>query len=490
VAGNGARPRLEVGIVGAGFGGLGMGVRLDQLGGVDYTIFERGPTVGGVWRANTYPGAACDVQSHLYSFSFAPGHEWSRGYAPQSEILAYLERVADDFGLRPRLRLNTTVESADFDAESGRWTISTDEGEQRAFDVIVTACGQLKDPAIPRIAGAEDFAGPAFHSAQWEHDVDLAGRRVAVIGTGASAIQFVPEVAREAAQTTIYQRSAPWILPKSDRSYPEWERRLFARFPARVAAARLAYFLFYELATYAFTGTEWAMRGGEAIADRYRRSELEDPGLLAKATPDYPMGCNRVLISSDWYPTLKRPDVELVAGGPGRITRDGVVGPDGEERPADVIIYGTGFRTHDFVAPMRITGLEGRELDDVWGERPEAYLGATVSGFPNMFVLYGPNTNHGSGSVPYTIECQHRYVADAVRRLRDGGFRWMDLRPEAQERWRREIEERSRSTRWLTGGCGNWYVHEGVNTNNWPGPWLEYRRRTHRIDPGDYRVAV
>ena len=491
MSGNGDGRRLHVGIVGAGFGGIGMGAKLVEQGECDLEIFERGDTVGGVWRANTYPGAACDVQSHLYSFTFAPGHEWSRRYAPQPEILSYLERCTDRFGLRPHIRLNTTVEAASFDEASGRWTLTTDVGEERSFDVLVTACGQLKDPAIPRIEGVGDFAGPAFHSAEWDHDVDLAGKRVAVLGTGASAIQFVPEVAKVASQTTIYQRSAPWILPKADRAYPEWERRLFRRFPLRVAAARLGFAAFYEFGTYAFTGTEWAMRPLQKVADRTREKGLPDPDIRAKATPDYAVGCKRVMVSNDWYPTLMRPDVELVAGEVQRITSNSVIGPDGVGRDADVIIYGTGFRSHDFVAPMDISGLGGRDLNELWAERPEAYLGTTVSGFPNMFVLYGPNTNHGSGSVPYTLECQFRYVLDAIRRLRDGGFRYLDLRPETQAEWRREMEERSRGTAWVAGGCTNWYLNgEGVNTNNWPGPWIEFRRRTHRINPGDYRVAV
>jgi cation diffusion facilitator CzcD-associated flavoprotein CzcO len=491
VSTNGDRRRLEVGIVGAGFGGLGMGIQLDRLGDTDYTIFERGETVGGVWRANTYPGAACDVQSHLYSFSFAPGHEWSRRYAPQPEILTYLEKLTDGFGLRPHLRLNTSIEAASFDPDTGRWTLTTDAGEEHSFDVLVTACGQLKNPALPPIEGIETFAGRAFHSAEWDHDVELEGKAVAVLGTGASAIQFAPEVAKTAAQTTIYQRSAPWILPKADRPYPEWERRLFERFPARVAAARLGFAAFYELGTYGFTGTDWIMGGMQKVADRYRNKELTDPDVLAKATPDYAMGCKRLIVSNDWYPTLMREDVELLTGSPERITKDGVVGPDGVERPADVIIYGTGFRSHDFVAPMAISGMGGRDLNEVWAERPEAYLGTAVSGFPNMFVLYGPNTNHGSGSVPYTLECQYRYVLDALGRMREGGFRYLELRPETQAEWRREIEERSRDTKWLTGGCDNWYVNgEGINTNNWPGPWMEFRRRTSRINPGDYRVAV
>ena len=488
---NGDSRRLQVGIVGAGFGGVGIGIQLKQSDLADFTIFERGETVGGVWRANTYPGAACDVPSHLYSFSFAPGFDWTRRYAPGPEIRSYLERTTDEFGLRPQIRFGTEVTEASFDEPTGRWTLTTGEGEKHEFDLLVSACGQLTRPAIPAVPGVEEFEGAAFHSAEWDHDQDLAGRRVAVIGTGASAIQFVPEIAPEVERLTIYQRSAPWIIPKIDRPYPAWERSLFRRFPPRVAAARIGLFAFFETFTYAFTGKPWVAAPFRALADWERRRRLADPELLAKATPDYALGCKRVLFTAEWYPTLTRPNVELLDGPVERITPTGVVGPDGVEREADTIIWGTGFHSHNFVAPMQVHGLDGRELNEFWGQRPEAYLGTTISGFPNMFVLYGPNTNHGSGSVPFTLECQFRYILDAIARLRAGGFRYIDLRPETQEEWRREIAERSARTVWTTGGCGNWYINSnGENTNNWPGPWLEFRRRTRRINPGDYRVAA
>jgi cation diffusion facilitator CzcD-associated flavoprotein CzcO len=486
---NGSRPPLSVGIVGAGFGGIGTAVRLREAGVSDLKVFERGDTVGGVWRANTYPGAACDVPSHLYSFSFAPGHEWSRRFAPQAEILSYLQGVVRDFGLEPHIELRTEVEDARFDEATGRWTVRAG-GAEHEFDVLVTACGQLTNPNVPDIPGVGDFEGHSFHSAEWDHDHDLAGRDVAVIGTGASAIQFVPEIAPRVNSLSIYQRSAPWVAPKNDRPYSPAERALFRRFPARVAAARLGNWMFFEAATHAFTGADWMTRAFTALCDHYRRSSLSDPDLIAKCTPDYELGCKRVLITSDWYPTLERPNVELVAGRVERITAGGVIGPDGVERPADTIIWGTGFTTHDFVAPMRIDGLGGRELNEIWADRPEAYLGMTVTGFPNLFVIYGPNTNHGSGSVPYTLECQMRYVVDAVDRIRGGDLRWIDVRPDVQARWREEIAARSADTQWVRAGCTNWYVNEeGVNTNNWPGSWLEYRRRTHRLNPADYRAA-
>jgi cation diffusion facilitator CzcD-associated flavoprotein CzcO len=488
-SGNGRGRRVSVGIVGAGFGGIGLGTRLRRAGFHDFTIFERGETAGGVWRANTYPGAGCDVPSHLYSFSFAPGYDWSRRFAPGDEIVEYLEGVVRDEGLRPHLRLGTEIESASFDEATGRWAVRTTAGEESEFDVLVTACGQLTNPAIPEIPGIEDFAGPSFHSARWDHSHDLTGERVAVIGTGASAIQFVPRIAERTKHLTIYQRSAPWIVPKNDRPYADWERRLFRAFPLRVAAARLGIWAFFELGTYMFTGNQWLVEALRAYSDRTRLKALEGrPDLIEKTTPDTEPGCKRVLISSEWWQTLRRDDVELVSGTPERITETGVVGPDGVERPADTIIWGTGFDTQDFVAPMRVEGTGGRELNEVWGTRPEAYLGMTVPGFPNLFVIYGPNTNHGSGSVLYTLECQFTYVLDAVRRLRDDAIAWIDLKPDVLARWHREMEERSATTQWMTGG-DNWYVNNGVNTNNWPGPWLEYRRRTHRLNPADYRAA-
>ena len=488
---NGSSRPVSVGIVGAGFGGVGMGIRLRQTGNSDFTIFERGQSVGGVWRANTYPGAACDVPSHLYSYSFARGRDWSRRYAPQAEILAYLEEVTDRFGVRSHLRLGREATRATFDSETGRWTLETDDGETHVFDVLVCACGQLARPSVPAVEGLENFKGRVFHSAEWDHAHDLGRRRVAVIGTGASAIQFVPRIAPRVGSLTIYQRSAPWILPKVDREYPAWERRIFKRFPPRVMASRLGLFSFFEAGTYGFTGRDWVLSPLAQLSDSYRRRELPDPELRARATPDYAMGCKRVLFASDWYSTLREPHVELLNGAVQRVTPNGVIGADGVEREADTIIWGTGFETSRFVSPMRIEGHGGRVLDEVWGERPEAYLGATVPGFPNLFLLYGPNTNHGSGSVPYTLECQFNYVTDAVRRMEERGLRWIELKPEALARWREEIDERSSRTVWTRGGCTSWYTNAaGANTNNWPGSWLEYRRRTRRIDPADYRAAI
>jgi cation diffusion facilitator CzcD-associated flavoprotein CzcO len=483
--------KISAAIVGGGFGGVGAAIRLLEAGVTDLTIFERNEGIGGVWQANSYPGAACDVPSHLYSFSFAPGTEWSKRYAPQSDIERYLNTLVDDFGVRPYVRCKTAVESAHFEVETKSWRVQSSDGQTRNFDILISACGQLSNPSIPKLKGMDQFEGKSFHSATWDHSYDFSGKRVAVVGTGASAIQFVPEIAKQAAQVDIYQRSAPWILHKFDREYANWERRLFSAFPARVALSRRFFFSVFEILTYGFTNRHWLLKPMQTLSNAFRKKELgDDPELLAKATPDYQIGCKRALFSNDWYPTLKRPNVELIHGSSPCVTKQGLTDAEGVERPADVIAWGTGFEPLDFVAPMKIYGLEGTELSEVWDGRPEAYLGTTVSGFPNMFIMYGPNTNHGSGSVPYSNECQYNYILDAVKQLQDGGYGYLDLKSEVLAKWRSEMETRSAETVWTKGGCSSWYVtKQGVNTNNWPGPWLEYKRRTKRVVPDEYNFV-
>jgi cation diffusion facilitator CzcD-associated flavoprotein CzcO len=478
----------SVAVVGGGFAGITAGVMLAKEGYEDVTIFERGDRVGGVWNWNTYPGIACDVPSHLYEFSFAPNPDWSRRYSPGSEIQAYIEKVARDHGVLDKVRLSTEVQSATFDEEAGRWTLQTSAGPFEA-DVVITGCGQLSAPSIPPLPGLDEFAGPAFHTARWRHDVDVTGKRVAVIGTGCSAIQTVPSIQSQVAHVDVYQRSPGWTFPKMDYAYSERAKRLFRRFPILMRIDRVVTLAFMDLITAGLTSRRWIVKPFEALARRQITKAISDPELRAKVTPSDDLGCKRIMITDEWYPTLCKPNVELITDRVAAITPNGVRTEDGAERPADVLVLATGFRTQDFVAPMEITGREGVTLDEAWSDVPKAYLGITVPGFPNMFLLYGPNTNGGAGSVIYTHECAMAHIIDAIRTRERAAARTIEVRADAAEAFDRELREALVGTVWQTG-CDSWYVDDsGNNPNNWPWLWATYKRRTSRIDPAAYQLA-
>jgi cation diffusion facilitator CzcD-associated flavoprotein CzcO len=484
-----ATDTTRVAIVGAGFGGIGLGIRLRQAGIESFTILEKADGVGGVWRDNTYPGLTCDIPSHLYSFSFEPNHEWSRRFPRQPEILDYLERCVDKYRLRDRLRLGTEVTSARFDAETGRWCLELAGGDAIESDVLVTATGQLSRPASPSIPGMRDFGGRLFHSARWDHGCDLAGKRVGVVGTGATAIQIVPEIAPRVERLDLFQRSAPWVVPKPDRSYRPRERTLYRRLPWLQALSRLRVHLLYELLSLGFAGRRWIHRPLERNYERSLRKEVADPGLRARLLPDYPLGCKRIVLSNEWLATLTRPNVAVVSEPIAEIVRDGIVLETGELRELDAIILATGFASRDFLAPIAVTGVDGVDLNAAWRDGAEAYLGLAIAGFPNMFMLYGPNSNLGAGSVVYMLESQIRYVVGALLELRCTGARYLDVRRDVHTRFNTELQRRLRGSVW-TAGCSNWYVTEsGKVTNNWPGIAFEYRRRTRRFRIADYRVA-
>jgi cation diffusion facilitator CzcD-associated flavoprotein CzcO len=481
--------RFSIAVVGGGFAGIGAAVMLRRAGYDDVTVFERGERVGGVWHHNTYPGAACDVPSHLYEYSFAPNPRWSRRYAPQAEIQAYLEEVARSNGVLDRVRTSTEVLSASWDDERARWRLETSAGPHEA-DVLVTACGQLSVPSIPALPGLDDFAGPAFHTAQWRHDVDLAGHRVAVIGTGCSAIQVVPAIQPQVERVTIYQRSPGWTFPKMDYAYSERAQRLFERFPALQRLDRALVFGFMELGAAAMTDRRWLLAPFRAGARWNIKKAIKDPVLRAKVTPRDEVGCKRVMLTDEWYPTLTKPNVELVTDRIERITPGGVVTADGAERAADAIVLATGFRSHAFVAPMEITGAAGTTLADTWAQVPRAYLGMSVPGFPNLFLLYGPNTNGGTGSVIYTIEAGVNHVIAALRELERARARRIEVDAAAAEAFDRELRAALAGTVWHTG-CTSWYVDEnGNDPSQWPWLWSAYRKRTARIEPGAYQLSA
>ncbi len=478
----------SVAIVGGGFGGIGAAVMLSREGYHDVTVFERGDRVGGVWNFNTYPGIACDVPSHLYEFSFAPNPNWSRRYAPGAEIQAYMEDVARRHGVLDRVRLRTEVTGAAFDEQRGRWLLQTTAGPHEA-DVLVAACGQLSVPSIPGIPGLDDFAGPAFHTARWRDDVPLAGKRVALVGTGCSSIQVGPSIQPEVAQLDVYQRSPGWTIPKMDHAYGPRARRLFERAPVLQRLDRQLNFAFMEAATAGMTSHRWLTRPFKAMARRQIRSQIDDPELRRKVTPEDEIGCKRIMLTDHWYATLTKPNVELVTDRIDTITPGGVRTADGIERPADVLILGTGFRTHGFVAPMEVAGRGGRTLEETWAGVPRAYLGITVPGFPNMFLLYGPNTNGGAGSVIYTVEAATQHVIGAIREVERASARTIELRPQAAADFDRELREALAGTVWHSG-CRNWYVDErGIDPNQWPWVWSQYRRRTAKVDSAAYELA-
>jgi cation diffusion facilitator CzcD-associated flavoprotein CzcO len=476
-----------IAIVGAGFGGIGAASILRRAGYDDVTVFERGESVGGVWHHNTYPGAACDVPSHLYEFSFAPNPRWSRRFAPQAEIQAYLEDVARDHGVLERTRTSTDVRRAEFNGE--RWVLETSAGTHEA-DVLLTACGQLSQPSVPAIPGLDSFEGPSFHTAQWRHDVELAGRRVAVVGSGCSAIQVVPAIQPTVAHVDVYQRSPGWTIPKMDFAYSERSQRLFERFPVLQRADRAAIFAFMELGAAAMTRHRWLLTPFRAVCRRQITKAIDDPELRSKVTPPDEIGCKRLMLTDDWYPTLTKPNVDLVTDRIAEVTPTGIRIADGRERPADVLVLATGFRSHGFVAPMEIVGDGGRTLAQEWSDVARAYLGMSVPGFPNMFLLYGPNTNGGTGSVIYTIEAGMAHVLAALGELERAGARRIELRREAADAFDRELRDALVGTVWHSG-CTNWYVDEnGNDPNQWPWLWSTYRRRTERIEPGTYELSA
>ena len=473
-------------IVGGGFGGVGAAAMLRREGYEDVTVFEKAERVGGVWHHNTYPGAACDVPSHLYELSFAP-NRWSRRYAPQAEIQAYVEGVARRFGVLEKVRTGTEVKSARWDEERDRWLLETSAGPHEA-DVLLTACGQLSVPQVPPIPGLESFEGPAFHTAEWRHDVDLAGKRVAVVGTGCSAIQVVPAIQPRVAKLDVYQRSPGWTLPKMDYAYPTWARALFKRLPPLRRLDRASVFAFHEVAAAGMTRQRWLLPLFRALGRRQIEKTISDPELRRKVTPSDEFGCKRVMLTDDWYPALTQPNVELVAEKIAEVTAAGIRDERGVERPADALVLATGFASHDFVAPLEIIGCNGRTLAQEWGEVPRAYLGLSVPSFPNMFLLYGPNTNGGSGSVINTLECGIGHVLAALRELERARANRIEVRREAAESFDRELRAALAGTVWHSG-CTSWYVDEnGNDPSNWPWLWTTYRRRTAQLDPGAYAL--
>ena len=477
---------VGVAIIGSGFAGLGLAVRLRQRGETDFVVLERGDDVGGTWRDNTYPGAACDVQSNLYSFSFAPNPDWPRTYSGQPEIQAYLHSTAERFGVYPHCVFGADVTGARWDDAARRWRVQTSAGEVSAR-VLVSAAGALADPAYPDIPGLDSFAGTVMHSARWDAGHDLTGERVAVIGTGASAIQLVPAIQPLVDGVAVYQRTPPWIIPRGDRPVRPSAQRLYRRLPAFQRAVRGALYASREVLVVGMAKRRRFLEPVGKMARAHLERQVRDPKLRAALTPDYTIGCKRILISNDYYPAVSAPNAELVTAGIAEVRPHSIVTRDGVERPTDTIVLATGFAVTDLPIAHRIAGRDGRTLAQVWDEGMVTNRGSAVAGFPNLFLLVGPNVGVGHTSMVYMIESQLNYVLDALRTMADEGLAVLETTPQAQQAYRELIAERSRGTVWLAGGCGSWYLdRHGHNTTLWPDFTFRFRRLTRRLDRENY----
>jgi cation diffusion facilitator CzcD-associated flavoprotein CzcO len=480
--------RPEVAIVGAGFGGIAAAIELQRRGISRITILDRAPDLGGTWFYNSYPGCACDVPSHLYSFSYHQRRDWSRLCSPQQEIHDYLREVARANGIEPLIRPNTTVTSCTWDERSSRWTLATAGGEPYEADAIVLATGQLNQPAVPEIEGVESFAGHSFHSARWDHDYPLQGKRVAVVGTGASAVQFVPEIADQVAHLSVFQRTGNWFLPRKNRHYPPLFKAAVRWIPGLQAFRRRFMFEYCESLTAAIRNPRTVGRLLGLRSAAFMRLQLRDPEVRRKAWPNYTFGCKRVLFSSEFLPALQRPNVELVTDAIERVAPEGIVTADGRLRELDCIIWGTGFRTTQFMLPMDVRGVDGAALADRWARGAHAHLGITVPGFPNLFLMYGPNTNTSGGSIIFYEEAQAGYIRQAIEQLRDRPAAAIEVRAEVEAMSDRALQARFVGTAWTQ--CDSWYRDErGRIIANWPGYMREYAEQTSRLDPSQYRFT-
>lgn len=476
---------LRVGVVGAGLAGIGLAIRLRQAGFSNLVLFEKGDRAGGTWRDNTYPGAACDVPSHLYSFSFAPKADWTSRYSPQAEILAYIEELTHRYDIHRAIRFGEAATRAAFDEASATWTVETSRGAREVVDVFVPAVGQLSVPSLPAFDGLQDFGGASFHSARWDHAVPLEGKRIAVVGSAASAVQIVPELARVAERLCVFQRTPNWLIPRMDWRYSRFRKALFRYLPGYRALTR-GWTYFSQEALFN------AMRTGSLTNRVMRRLSLwhlgrqvEDATVRAKLTPGYVLGCKRVLLSDDYYPCFNRPNVELVTEGIQRFEPSGIRTSDGRPRDFDVAVFATGFDVRNCLRPVEIRGRAGRDLQEHWAAGPEAYRGIAVPGYPNLFMLYGPNTNLGHNSILFMFECQFAYIVQCLEHIVARNLRTLEVSREATERFNRRVRNDLSRTVW-TAGCSNWYGEGSHITANWGGSTLRYWRETRRVEFGDF----
>jgi cation diffusion facilitator CzcD-associated flavoprotein CzcO len=484
------RRDFRIAILGAGFGGLGMAIRLKEKGVEDFVVFERDEEVGGTWWANTYPGCQCDIPSHLYSYSFALNPEWTRTYPLQPEIRDYLRECADRYGVRPHLRLGCAIKRAQWDEEAGAWRLETTDGTFTA-QVVIAAPGALSEPRIPELPGLESFAGTVFHTAAWNHDHDLTGRKVAVVGTGASAIQTVPRIQQIAEHVTVFQRTPPWVVPHRDRPLTRFEHALYRRVPAAQRIVRTAVYFGRELLVTGMAYRPKLMNVLQKAAEGHLAKQVPDPELRAKLTPDYVLGCKRILPSNHWYPAITQPNVELVPSAVTEVRPQGVLDADGGLHEIDTLIFATGFHVTDVPFAQYIRGRGGQRLDELWQGSPAAYRGASVPGFPNLFWIVGPNTGLGHNSMVFMIEAQINYLIDALETMEKTGAGEVEVRRDAYDAYNAHLQSRLDGTVWNTGGCSSWYLDaNGRNATIWPDFTFRFWEQTRRFDAPAYELRA
>ena len=478
-------------IVGAGFSGIGMAARLRSMGIDDFVVLDRGNDLGGTWRDNSYPGCCCDVPSNLYSYSFALNPDWSRSFPSQGEIWDYMRACVDRFDVGGHLRYGRAVDEARWDEGARRWVVRCDGGEEYAAPILVWATGPLSEPSIPEFPGLTEFRGKVFHSARWEHGYDLTGKRVCVVGTGASAVQFVPQIATVVEHLSLHQRTPPWIVPRRDRPVSRLRKLAYRKVPATQRLSRLRIYAIFESLLSVFVGPgERRKTAVRKTALNHLAKQVPDGLLRAKLTPHYEPGCKRLLLSDDYYPTLARPNVEVVASPVASFTAHEVVGEDGIARPVDVVIMGTGFEAAEPPYAEHIVGKDGARLSEVWkANGVEAYAGSAVTGFPNLFLMIGPNSTLAHNSMIYMIESHINYIASALAFMSRPGVHTVEVKPSVQQRYNVRLQARLEHSVWVEGGCGSWYLdHRGRNTTLWPDHTWKFRRLTRQFHPGEYTV--
>ena len=483
------RKLYDIAIAGAGFSGLGLAIHLKKQGKYSFVVLERNAEVGGTWHDNTYPGAACDIPTFLYSYSFEPWPHWSNNYGPQQEILEYIKHCADKYGLRPHIRFRRNIQQVWYDEANCIWHTRLANGETILSRIVVGCTGPLNKANFPNIPGRETFQGAAFHTARWDHAVDLTGKRVGVIGTGASAIQVIPSIAEKVGHLSVFQRTPPWVIKRHDHPIKPGVQKLYKALPFLQKIRRGRVYLRQEAAALAFVVFPKLMNVARRLGVRNLQKGIQDPELREKLTPNFMMGCKRVLLSNTYYPSLTRENVALVTDSIEEITPTGVRTTDGKLHELDVLVYATGFEASENMAPFEVLGKNGVDLQDLWKNGGESFLGTTVNGFPNFFMIVGPNTGLGHNSMIYMIESQVRYIMHALKVMDRKGFKEVEVKASVQDAFNEKVQKRLEGTIWNHGGCMSWYLnHDGKNTTLWPGFTFEYRHKTRRFKVKDYEV--